>query len=104
MQLQQAKDKLEYGRVLERCRKHSASDLGLKQFDAVPFYTDRYDLEHELDRVLQMKELINFDGDLDFSGLKDISGLLERVRIEGFYITPGQFLWVLDFLRSPAGS
>jgi DNA mismatch repair protein MutS2 len=60
---------------------------------------DSRDLENELDIVWEAKELIHYDGGIDLSGLKDISGVLKKLKVDGHYVSPMEFLWILEFLR-----
>lgn len=99
MDLQTAKEKLEFNIVTERVRHHITSGLGERLLDEMEFFTDAGDLERELDRVWEAKELIHFDGGIDLSGLKDISVVLKKLKVEGHYVSPMEFLWVLEFLR-----
>jgi len=99
MDLNTAKEKLEFNIVTDRVRRHITSGLGERLLDNIQFYTDKDDLEFELDRVSEAKELIHFDGGIDLSGLKDISGVLKKLKIEGHYVAPEEFLWILEFLR-----
>ncbi len=99
MDLNTAKEKLEFNIVTDRVRRHITSGLGERLLDNIQFFTDKYDLEFELDRVSEAKELIHFDGGIDLSGLKDISGVLKKLKIEGHYVAPEEFLWILEFLR-----
>jgi DNA mismatch repair protein MutS2 len=99
MDIKEVKEKLEFERIVSRIEAYLSSDLGLKKCDEIEFIRNRQRLETELDKVLQAKELTNIDGPLDLGGLKDISPVLERIKIEGNYVQPEQYLWVLKFLR-----
>jgi DNA mismatch repair protein MutS2 len=99
MDLQLAKDKLEFDIVIDRVRRQITSGLGERLLDNIEFYTDKEELEYELDKVTEAKELIHFDGGIDLAGLKDISEVLKKLKIEGHYVAPEEFLWILEFLR-----
>jgi DNA mismatch repair protein MutS2 len=99
MDIETAKEKLEFNLVTERVRHHITSGLGERLLYEMEFFTDAGDLERELDRVWEAKELIHFDGGIDLSGLKDISVVLKKLKVEGHYVSPMEFLWVLEFLR-----
>ncbi|MCB0723257.1 MAG: endonuclease MutS2 [Ignavibacteriae bacterium] len=93
------KDKLEFNIIADRVRHYITSGLGEKKLENIEFYIDASELERELDKVWEAKELIHFDGGIDLTGLKDISGVLKKLKVEGHYVSPMEFLWVLEFLR-----
>lgn len=99
MDLITAKEKLEFNIVTDRVRRHITSGLGEKLLDEIKFFTEKDELEYELDRVIEARELIHFDGGIDLSGLKDISLVLKKLKIEGHYVAQEEFLWILEFLR-----
>ena len=99
MELSLVKEKLEFDKVSGKVRHHITSGLGERLLDNIKYFTDKYDLEHELDKVTEAKELIHYDGGIDLAGLKDISGVLKKLKIEGHYVSPEEFLWILEFLR-----
>lgn len=99
MELSLAKEKLEFDKVAEKVRRQITSGLGERMLDTIKFYSDRGELEIELDKVNEAKELIHYDGGIDLAGLKDITGVLKKLKIDGHYVSPEEFLWILEFLR-----
>ena len=98
MDIKEVKDKLEFEKIIERIKNYTYSELGIEKCDEIPFIDDKRELEEELNKVLEMKEILNLDGYLELTGLKDIREILEKVKIEGNYISAEKLLWVLDFL------
>jgi len=99
MNFTETKSKLEFDKIVSRIIHHTYSGLGKIKCEEIEFYTDRNLLESELDKVLEFKNLISIEGELPLDGLKDIRDILNKIRIEGFFISPAEFLDVLDFLR-----
>ncbi len=72
MENQELKNKLEFDRIVNRIKHFAYSDLGIERCDSINFYTEADLLETELDKVIEMKEILNTAGDLPLDGLKDI--------------------------------
>jgi DNA mismatch repair protein MutS2 len=99
MNLGEIKNKLEFDKVISNIRKYAYSDLSSELFSDIPFYTEKYDLERELKKVLQVKELIELNSFPDLAGLRDIRELIERSKIKNSIILSDKFLWILSFLK-----
>lgn len=99
MQISEVKHKLEFERIIGRIRHYAYSDLGIEKCNEIEFFTEESLLSGELDKVLQAKEIINVSGELPLDGLRDIRKSLSKVKIEGYFIGPEEFLYILDFLR-----
>jgi DNA mismatch repair protein MutS2 len=99
MNLEEIKNKLEFDKVILKIHKYAFSELSNNQFFNIPFYTQQLELERELKKVLQVKELIEINSFPDLSGLKDIRELIEKSKIKGSVILSDRFLWILNFLK-----
>ncbi|MBK9334094.1 MAG: endonuclease MutS2 [Ignavibacteria bacterium] len=99
MDLDDIKVKLEFDRITSRLVHNVYSDLGRELCENINFYTDSRELGYELDKVSQMKELLNIRGDIPLDGLSDIRRSVSKAGIEGHYIAPDEFLHILEFLR-----
>lgn len=99
MDNQELKNKLEFDRIVNRIKHFAYSDLGIERCDSIKFYTEADLLETELDKVVEMKEILNTAGDLPLEGLKDIRKSVSKMKIEGYFISPLEFLHLLEFLR-----
>lgn len=97
--LSETKNKLEFERIVNRVKHYTYSDLGIEHCDNFGFYTNEQILEAELDKVVQMKDILNLINELPLDGLSDIRRSLEKIKIEGYFITSHEFLKILDFLR-----
>ncbi len=98
-QLKNLSDKLEINKILDKIKSFCYSDSAKDLCDKIPFYTDLTDLNYELNKVQEMKDLILIEGGIDFTGLKDIRKILSSMNVEGYYIPAEKLLWVLDFLK-----
>lgn len=99
MNLNETKSKLEFDKIINRISHHAYSPLGSDMCNEIEFFTDKGTLSDELDKVAEMKNVLSTEGDLPLDGLKDIRDILNKIRIEGYFISPAEFLDVLDFLR-----
>ncbi len=99
MDLTELKIKLEFGRITDSVKHHAYSALGENLCDEIIFFTDNEALNTELDKVVEMKIILSAGNDLPLDGLKDISRSLSKIKIEGYYISPEEFLHILDFLK-----
>ncbi len=99
MKIQETKNKLEFERIINRIKHHTYSDLGIEKCDEIDFFTDRALLENELDKVAEIREILNAAGDIPLDGLKDIRASINKMKIEGHFISPAEFLGILEFLR-----
>jgi DNA mismatch repair protein MutS2 len=99
MNLEEIKNKLEFGKVISKIQKYSYSELSNDLFSNLPFYTEKFDLEKELKKVAQVKELIEINSFPDLAGLRNIRELIEKSKIKGSIILSDKFLWVLIFLK-----
>lgn len=99
MHLNEVKIKLEFEKVLAKIKSYICSDTGIEKCDSLEFITDRMDLEYELNKILQMRELIELNIGFDLTGLKDIRELIEKSKIYGNHLEQEKFLWILEFLR-----
>jgi DNA mismatch repair protein MutS2 len=99
MNLNELKNKLEFEKVISKIQKYSYSELSSDLFSNITFYTEKFYLEIELKKVLQVKELIEINSFPDLTGLRDIRELIEKSKIKGNIILSDKFLWILIFLK-----
>lgn len=99
MNLDEIKIKLEFEKVISKIRKYAHSELTDSIFSEIPFYNVKYDLEIELKKVSQVKELIEINSFPDLTGLRDIRELLSKSRIKNSIILSDKFLWIMLFLK-----
>lgn len=99
MNLSEVKSKLEFDKITGRILHYTYSPLGADKCVEIEFITDLNDLRTELDKVAEMKNILSLEGDLPLDGLKDIREIISKIKIEGFFISPSDFLDVLEFLR-----
>ncbi|MBX7045603.1 MAG: endonuclease MutS2 [Ignavibacteria bacterium] len=90
---------LEFEKILSRIKSYIYSGLGMELCENISFISDRDTLEHELLKTSEMKDIINREEYLQLDGLQDVRKTLSRLNIEGNYISSGEFLSLLTFLR-----
>lgn len=99
MNLGEIKNKLEFDKVISKIRNYAYSELSNHLFAEIPFYSLQSELERELKKVSQIKELIEINSFPDFAGLRDIRELVDKSRIKGSIILPDKFIWILNFIK-----
>ena len=99
MELEEVKYKLEFDKVTSKIKNYTFSELGKEKCDNIQFFTDISELNEELDRVIEIKKLIESGEDVDLSGLRDIRSLLGKTKIYRNFIFAEQFTWILNFLK-----
>ncbi|MBI5402548.1 MAG: endonuclease MutS2 [Ignavibacteriae bacterium] len=99
MNLGEIKTKLEFEKVISKIRKYANSELTDSVFENIPFYTEKFDLERELKKVNQIKELIEINSFPELTGLRDVRELLDKSKIKNSVILSDKFLWLLLFLK-----
>ncbi|MEO8447823.1 MAG: hypothetical protein ABI528_10030, partial [bacterium] len=99
MNLTETKNKLELEKILSKIRHYTYSELGSSMCDEIEFFTDRTNLETELDKIIEMKELLNITSEIPLDGLSDIRNSMNKIKIEGHFVGPEEFLRILEFLR-----
>lgn len=99
MKLGEIKTKLEFDKVISKIRKYANSELSDSVFADIPFYTEKFDLERELKKVNQVKELIEINSFPDLTGLRDVRELLDKSKIKNSLILSDKFLWILLFFK-----
>ncbi len=98
-QLKSLSEKLELDKIISKLKNYCISDSGKELCDSIPFYTDLTDLNYELNKVQEMKDLILIEGGIDLGGFKDIRKILSSMKIEGYFIPSDKLLWILDFIK-----
>jgi len=99
MQIHETKIKLEFEKIISRIKHHTYSELGESRCDEIDFFTAGSVLDKELDKVVELKDILNTKGELPLDGLKDIRNSINKMKIEGYFISPIEFLYILEFLR-----
>ncbi len=99
MNLNEVKIKLEFEKVLARIKNYIYSEPAIEKCDSFEFITDSMDLEYELNKILQMREIVELNIGFELAGLKDIRELIDKSKIYGNYLEPEKLLWILDFLK-----
>ena len=98
MDIKEVKSKLDFDSVLIRVERYFYSALASSKCEELEFMSHRELLESELRKVVEMKELIIHSGDLPLDGLSDIREVLNKIRIEGHFVAPEDFLRIHSFL------
>jgi len=98
LDIKDIKAKLDFDSVIARVERYIYSGLGSSNCEELEFMTDRSLIETELRKVVEVKELLINSGDLPLDGLSDIRLILNKIRIEGHFVAPEDFLNILSFL------
>jgi len=74
---------LEFYHLLEILKELSVSPLGRKGCEALRPTHSLPLIHSRLSKVLELKEILEIQGDIPIRGLKDIEGILKRLEVEG---------------------
>ena len=104
---------LELDIIVSRIAELAVSSPGRERIESLIFYQDRKALKEELERVTEMKNLLQFDDPFPLKSFKDLRPLLRRAEVAGSFLDPDQFLaikhllviirQVKDFFKERAG-
>lgn len=92
-------NKLEFDKIIEIIKGYCNSDLGKELCDKIQPSVDSEWIDNELDKSIEMKNLITIEGPPDISLLKDVRNIVKLSKLEGNFITSDKLLWILDFLK-----
>jgi len=74
---------LEFFHLLNILKEYSVSPLGRKRCEALRPSKDLPLIQSRLADVMELKEILETEGDMPLEGLKDIEGILNKLEIEG---------------------
>ncbi len=83
---------LELDSILTQVSGLTVSSLGREHIEGLVSFTDADDLKEELDRVTEMKDLLEFDDPFPLQGFEDVRTALKRAEIVGAFLDPKDFL------------
>ncbi len=83
---------LEFTRLLEILRRFSISPLGQRLCLSLRPTKDISFIRRRLSEVMELKHVLEIDGDIPLKGLKDIDPLLKRLEIEGAVLSPEEIM------------
>jgi len=87
-----AAEKLEFKKILGRLQGYASSDLGKTAAEHVAPSGNLTQIAQELNRVDEMKRLLESDDAFPIDGLRDIRGTVQRAGIENSILGPGDLL------------
>ncbi len=99
-EFQSAADKLEFKKILGRLESYASSDLGKTAAEHVIPNANLALLTQELNRVDEMKKLLESDDPFPIDGLHDIRDPLQRAGIENSILGPSDLLPIAQTLQA----
>ena len=99
-EFQSAAEKLEFKKILGRLESYASSDLGKNAAEHVVPTGDLSLLAQELNRVDEMKKLLESDDPFPLDGLRDIRDSLQRAGIENSILSPSDLLPIAQTLQA----
>ncbi len=100
IEFQSAAEKLEFKKIIGRLQSYASSDLGKTAAEHVVPSGNLTSLAQELNRVDEMKRLLESDDPFPIDGLRDIREPLQRAGIENSILSPSDFLPIALTLQS----
>ena len=74
---------LEYDHLLNVLKEYSFSPLGRKRCEALRPFKDLPSIQSRLTEVMELKRILETEGEIPLGGLKDIEGVFHKLEIEG---------------------
>ena len=99
-EFQSAAEKLEFKKILGRLESYASSDLGKNAAEHVIPTANLTLLAQELNRVDEMKKLLESDDPFPIDGLRDIRDPLQRAGIENSILGPSDLLPIAQTLQA----
>jgi DNA mismatch repair protein MutS2 len=81
---------LEFDKIITFLKYYVTSPQGHKLCERLSPLTNPQDIKTLLTEVSQMKEILTIYDDIPIHGIKDIERIVNRTRVEGFYLEPRQ--------------
>jgi DNA mismatch repair protein MutS2 len=85
-------DLLEFYHLLDILKEYSVSPLGRKRCEALRPSNNLPLIQSRLAEVMELKKILETDGEIPLRGLKDIEGILNKLEIEGSTLEVQEFL------------
>jgi len=83
---------LEYYHLLDILKEYSFSPLGRKRCEALRPSKDLSSIQSRLTEVIELKKILETEGEIPLGGLKDIEGLFGKLEIEGSVLEAQELL------------
>jgi len=74
---------LEFYHLLDILKEYSISPLGRKRCEALRPSKDLPSIQSRLSEVVELKRILETEGEIPLGGLKDIEGILKKLEVEG---------------------
>ena len=81
---------LEFDKIITFLKYYVTSPQGHKLCERLSPLTNPRDIKTLLSEVTEMKEILTIHDDIPIHGIKDIERVVNRTRVEGFYLEPQQ--------------
>ena len=81
---------LEFDKIISFLKYYVTSPQGHKLCERLSPLTNPQDIKTLLTEVTEMKEILTIHDDIPIHGIKDIERIVNRTRVEGFYLEPQQ--------------
>ncbi len=83
---------LEFFRLLEILKEYSVSPLGRKHCEALRPSKDLHQIKYRLTEVMELKTILEKEGEFPIQGLKEIDEILKKLEVEGTTLTIHELL------------
>ncbi len=95
-----AADKLELRKILHRIKLYASSDLGKEAAELIEPSADIESISSDLNRISEMKRILEGEGSFPIDGIKDIRPALQQSTIENNILTPKDLLNISSTLQT----
>ena len=90
---------LEFDKIIEHLIHLPVSPLGQKHVQELERLTDLSLIEKKLKQVTELRDILDFDDPFPISGLKDITPEIDKIQLEGSYLSPEELTRVSQTLK-----
>ncbi len=87
---------LEFFHLLDILKEYAISPLGRKRCEALRPFKDLPSIQSRLTEVMELKKILEIEGEIPLRGLKDIEGILNKLGIEGSVLDVQELLDLHD--------
>jgi DNA mismatch repair protein MutS2 len=95
-----AAEKLDFAKIIYRLQSYASSELGRSAAEEILPSTDLPTISQELNRVTEMKSILEGEDAFFIDGLKDIRDPLQRSRVENNILTASELLHIASTLKA----
>ncbi|MCZ6777231.1 MAG: endonuclease MutS2 [Ignavibacteria bacterium] len=100
MSFDQCSSKLEFDKVRERLLRYTSSDPGREVIQAISFSTSLSEIQNELSRVSEFKQMVEQEGEIPLEGIHQVKKAIQKASVEGTILRPKDLVQIASTLAA----